>query len=65
MKQYIFLISIMVSLVTWWLGHPRRKKQRNKIAAPLRNVFNSLIAGLITYFILMFIAMIWLLITAH
>lgn len=64
MKPAIILLSLLVAALTWWWhGRPMLNATGIRGRGSLRRIINSLLAGVIVYFLSMFIAMIWLLVT--
>lgn len=62
MKIYFIVLSILASVLTWWWHSRPRPAVRNN-PRPLRRLTRSLVAGVVTYFGLMALAMVWLLLT--
>lgn len=64
MKVWFILLSILSAVLTWWwYGQPRVRSTSVQRASFFRRLTHSLMAGIIVYFSLMAIAMVWLLVT--
>ena len=64
MKVTIFLLSILAGVLTWWrYSQPQAQMAQSPFRARMRRILHSLIAVVVVYFVLMALAMIWLLFT--
>lgn len=64
MKVTIFLLSILAGVLTWWrYSQPSAQTGQSPFRARVRRILHSLIAVIVVYFVLMAIAMVWLLFT--
>ncbi|MBP6018226.1 MAG: hypothetical protein KA735_01930 [Burkholderiaceae bacterium] len=64
MKASIVLVSVLIGVATWWWHNlPRNSAGKATTRRRLHTAFKSIVAGVVAYFVLMAIAMLYLLVT--
>lgn len=63
MKASIVLVSVLIAVATWWWHKQPRHIAGKTTPSRLQVIFKSIVAGIVTYFTLMAIAMLYLLVT--
>ncbi|NYT66395.1 hypothetical protein H0A58_10515 [Alcaligenaceae bacterium] len=64
MKASIVLVSVLIAVATWWWNNlPRNVHGKASLHRRLQTAFKSIVVGVIVYFSLMAIAMLYLLVT--
>lgn len=64
MKASIVLVSVLIAVATWWWHTlPRNAVGKAPARRRLQTFFKSIVAGVVAYFVLMAIAMLYLLVS--
>ncbi|MGB6103578.1 MAG: hypothetical protein WBF88_06980 [Pusillimonas sp.] len=66
MKVWIILLSLLAAATTWW-WHTRKTPdgRQNNMRQRLKAVARSVVAGIAAYFVLMSIALVYLMATSN
>ncbi|MGB3287996.1 MAG: hypothetical protein WBA83_01845 [Burkholderiaceae bacterium] len=63
MKIWLILLSLLAMAVTWFWGNHRNPQARASFGQRIKLMSRSLIAGIVVYFTLMSIALLYLMAT--
>ncbi len=64
MKASIVLVSVLIAIATWWWHNlPSNTPGQAPARRRLQTAFKSIVAGVVAYFVLMAVAMLYLLVT--